>query len=157
MNELFKLYRKNYSANDSKIRQRTKLYLYGAGIIEYNSINSSQEKERCSAAFVEKNKIRTEDVPIENLKYELDCTKKMKMICFSTLNTTRCAIYKMLNDFSQKKGICAAIIETATDILYFPNSNYSELGLLNYLSGYNGNMSNYRLLMTNSNCGGANV
>lgn len=138
MSELIKVF-------DSKMQSCNKST--NLSVVEIPMGEDAFENTKYSVLFFKDKKIKKKYLLPVQFKEELIKLRKCKLVSISVRNRDKNQIYKIIGEVSRKKGICAPILELADAIIYFPQLNYSDIGLLRHLCEENGNMLDYKLLM----------
>lgn len=138
MSELIKVF-------DSKVQSCNKST--DLSVEEVQMVEDVSENIECSVLLFKNRKIEKKYLSPLQIKEELIKLRKCKAVSISVRNRDKNQIYKIISEVSRKKGVCAPMLELADAIIYFPQLNYSDIGLLRFLCEKNGDMPDYKLLM----------
>lgn len=132
-----------------KVSNKAKLYLDGAGTIEYFFDESMDETMVFSVKFVKGRKVTAKTLSGKEIIRELSQKSNYKMVLISVREEEKPFVFKALNEVSKVKGYSDPIVEVEKAIMYFPKLRYSDLGLLKYLCDRS--MNDYRILLASGN------
>lgn len=132
-----------------KVSNKAKLYLDGAGTIEYFFDESMDETMFFSVKFVKGRKVTAKTLSGKEIIRELSQKSNYKMVLISVREEEKPFVFKALNEVSKVKGYSDPIVEVEKAIMYFPKLRYSDLGLLKYLCDRS--MNDYRILLASGN------
>ncbi len=136
---------KVFDSKTQNCKEYEKLFVEEMQTVEHLS-NKQDEKIIYSVFFFGKGIIKKRDLSLLQLQEELFRLRKCKMVSVFVRKKDKLQIFKIISEVSRRRGICAPMLEIDDAIIYFPQLNYSDLGLLRYLCEKDHNMSDYKLL-----------